>query len=73
MSWVIATLISIPIATWFAATIGQNFFERPLDFVFVPSAALIWLVIVMLISTAASLFPSNRAAQVSVRESLSYE
>lgn len=73
LSWAIAVLISIPIATQFAAAIGQSFFERPLDYVFVPAAPILWFIIVMAISAAASLLPSNRAAQVSVRESLAYE
>lgn len=73
MSWVVACIVSVPISIQFAASIGNAFFSRPLDYVFVPASLGAWFIIVMLISAAASLLPSNRAAQVSVRESLAYE
>ncbi|NDJ36477.1 MAG: ABC transporter permease, partial [Chloroflexi bacterium] len=73
ISWILAAAISVPISSQFAAAIGNAFFERPLDYVFEPLSVGSWFIIVMLIAAAASLVPSNRAAQVSVRESLAYE
>lgn len=73
MSWVLAIALSIPMSYGFAAAIGNAFFDRPMDFTFSVPGAVIWLILVLVISSLASLLPSNRAAQVSVRESLAYE
>ena len=73
ISWILSSILSVPIATAFAVVVGENFFERPMDFTFVPMALVYWFIIVMVISFFASTLPARRAAQVSVHESLSYE
>ncbi|NDJ36571.1 MAG: FtsX-like permease family protein, partial [Chloroflexi bacterium] len=73
ISFVIASLMSIPIAYGFAVGVGLAFFDRPVGLQIAPQAFLLWLLIVVLLASVASLLPANRAAQVSVRESLAYE
>ena len=53
--------------------IGLAFFNRPMTLVLTPLGFGGWLGIVLVLAAAASLLPANRAAQVSVRESLAYE
>jgi ABC-type lipoprotein release transport system permease subunit len=45
----------------------------PLSYVFSWSGVGIWLASVVVISTVASLLPSWRASQVSIRDAISYE
>jgi ABC-type lipoprotein release transport system permease subunit len=45
----------------------------PLDFAYSVSGVLLWLLIVVILSALASLWPALRATRVSVRESLAYE
>ncbi len=73
MSWFFAVLLSVPVSWGFDVFIGNAFFDRPLTFSIEPWSVISWLVIALGIAAVSSLVPSNRAAQVSVRESLSYE
>jgi len=73
LSWLLAVPLSIPGARLFSDMIGDAIVEMPLDFHYSASGMLLWLLIVVLLSALASLWPALRAAQVSVRESLAYE
>jgi putative ABC transport system permease protein len=73
LSWLLAVPLSIPGARLFSDVIGDAIVEMPLDFHYSASGMLLWLLIVVLLSALASLWPALRAAQVSVRESLAYE
>jgi ABC-type lipoprotein release transport system permease subunit len=55
-----------------AAALGQAMFDTDLDYLYNFEAVIIWLVIILLISTLASIIPARNATQVSVRESLAY-
>jgi ABC-type lipoprotein release transport system permease subunit len=57
----------------FVSVVGQAIVQIPLDFAYSASGALMWLLIVMILSALASLWPALRATHVSVRESLAYE
>ena len=73
LSWVIAAPLSYPSAWVFSAAIGRALLEAPLDFSFSIPGLAFWLVIVIVLSAVASLWPALRATQVSVREALAYE
>jgi len=73
ISFVISSLLSLPITYGFVTGIGLAFFNRPMTLVLTPLGFGGWLGIVLVLAAAASLLPANRAAQVSVRESLAYE
>jgi ABC-type lipoprotein release transport system permease subunit len=47
-------------------------FDANLDYQYNFSAVFIWLAIILLISTLASLLPARSATRISVRESLAY-
>jgi putative ABC transport system permease protein len=73
LSWLIAVPFSYPSARAFSDLIGNTVFELPLDFSFSVFGLASWLIIIVVLSALASLWPAIRATQVSVRESLAYE
>ncbi len=73
LSWVLAIPLSIPAVRLFGDMIGEAILELPLDFVYSTQGLVLWLVIVVVLSALASLWPALRAAGVSVREALAYE
>ncbi|MBN1319009.1 MAG: FtsX-like permease family protein [Anaerolineales bacterium] len=72
LSWLIAAPLSYPGAKAFSSAVGIAL-ELPLDFIFSSSGVVLWLVIVLILSTVASLWPALLATRVSVQESLAYE
>lgn len=72
-SWVIAVPLSLPITYAFCYMIGNAFFERVLVFNIVPMGMLIWLIVIIIIATVASILPARRASKMSISETLSYE
>jgi putative ABC transport system permease protein len=72
LSWLIAALLSFIFFRPLANALGQAMFGANLDYQYDFKAVLVWLVIIVVISTLASIVPARNAAQVSVRESLAY-
>ena len=73
VSFVLAVGASVPLSHLLTTIIGLSFLDRPLDFTYAFSSIGYWLVIVLMIGTLASILPARNAANLSVRESLSYE
>ncbi len=73
LSWLLAVPFSYPGARAFSDVIGKQMMELSLDFKYPVSSLVLWLVIVLVLSALASLWPALRATRVSVRESLAYE
>jgi len=73
MSWLIAVPLSYPGALAFSKVVGDTLFQMPLDFDYSAQGVVAWLVIVLILSALASLWPALRATQVTVREALAYE
>jgi len=73
LSWAIAVPISFVIGKPMANALGQAIFSANLDYRYSSEGVLIWLVIVLMISTLASILPARNATRISVRESLAYE
>ncbi|NLE43724.1 MAG: ABC transporter permease [Chloroflexi bacterium] len=73
LSWLIALPFSYPSAFMFGRAVGLALLKVPLDFSYSLSGAMIWLVIVIILSAIASLWPAMKATRVSVREALAYE
>jgi putative ABC transport system permease protein len=71
-SWVVAVPLSFALGQYMAKTLGQVMFSANLDSRYNYSAVLIWLVIVVVISTLASILPARSATRISVRDSLAY-
>jgi putative ABC transport system permease protein len=71
-SWIMAVPLSFAFGQYMAQTLGQVMFSASLDYRYNYSAVLIWLVIVVVISTLASILPARGATRISVRDSLAY-
>ena len=72
LSWLLAGLLSFSLFRPLANALGQAMFGANLDYQYNAGAVVTWLVIILIISTLASILPARNAAQVSVRESLAY-
>jgi putative ABC transport system permease protein len=72
LSAAIAIPFSFPVAWLFAEAVGQAMLIK-MDFCYSAAGLLLWLLIVVALSSLASLWPAVRAAQLSVRETLAYE
>jgi putative ABC transport system permease protein len=68
----VAVPISFAAGRFVAQTLGQVMFSANLDYAYNYVAVLIWLVVVVVISTLASILPSRNATRISVRDSLAY-
>jgi len=73
LSWLLALPLSYPGAQVFSSVVGKALLQMPLDFDYSVGGAVGWLVIVVILSALASLWPALSATQVSVREALAYE
>jgi putative ABC transport system permease protein len=73
LSWLLAVPLSLPGAYVLGTVVGQAIVQIPLDFAYSVSGAFLWLVIIVILSALASLWPTLRAIQVSVHQSLAYE
>ncbi|MBI5300572.1 MAG: ABC transporter permease [Chloroflexi bacterium] len=73
MSFVVALALSVPLARGMSRAVGMAFIQTPLDFAYAWHGIAYWFVIVMIVGTLASIAPALNAANLSVRQSLSYE
>ena len=73
LSWVIAAILAWPISKAVGNFLLWMMFHAGLDFTFEPWGLLIWIVVSIGLSAAASFVPAWRAARVTVREALAYE
>jgi putative ABC transport system permease protein len=72
ISWIIVVPISFVLGKPMANALGMTLFDANLDYQFNFSAVIIWLVIILVISTLASILPARNATAISVRDSLAY-
>jgi len=73
LSWILAIGLSLPLSTLLVRNIGEAFMDYPMTANISPRGILIWVVIVVIISILASLFPALRAVRLTVTEVLAYE
>jgi len=73
MSFVLAVLVSVPITYLLSWIIGVALFQTPIDVVFTYLGYAIWLGLVLVLSTVASIVPARNAARLTIREVLAYE
>jgi putative ABC transport system permease protein len=73
ISWLLGTLLSLPISRMLSSAVGNVLFNFPLDFRFSLLGMTLWLLISVILSALASALPAWNATQVSVREALAYE
>ena len=73
LSTILALPISYPGTVVFANVLGDVIFGNPLTVIVAPLGIFVWFGIVLLVSSAASVAPANRASQISIREAIAYE
>lgn len=73
LGWLLAVMFSIPITALLNSIVGNILLGTPLPFLFDPMGVITWLVGTLLIAILASVQPALYAAQLTVREVLSYE
>ncbi|MCZ7667508.1 MAG: hypothetical protein M5U34_09995 [Chloroflexi bacterium] len=54
-------------------TVGIRFLNAPLNYTFSLPGALIWLLMMIMLSIGATYLPAQQAAQMTIREVLAYE
>jgi len=71
-SWAVAAPLSFGLGKPMANALGQAMFSANLDYAYNVRAVIVWLVIIVIISTLASILPARNATRISVRQSLAY-
>jgi len=72
MSWVIAVPLSLPVSLGVGYLVGMLSFRSPLPLILSPLAVIIWLLVIVIGSIAASAYPARQASRLTVRETLAY-
>jgi putative ABC transport system permease protein len=72
MAWALGAVLSWPFSAWLVRALGDAM-VLPLSYSFSYVGVVVWLALVLVIATIASLLPAWRASQVSIRDAISYE
>lgn len=73
LSWLLGTLLSFPISTLLSNAINLSLFGALAEFTFTPTGVILWLILVLILSSLASVMPARSAAKLTIREILAYE
>jgi len=73
VSWLVGCLLAYPLAQALCDAVGMAMFQTPLTFTFSAVGVLIWLALVVGLTTVASYFPARNACRITIRETLAYE
>jgi putative ABC transport system permease protein len=73
ISFVLAVVLSVPITYGLSYIVSVAVFETPITVIFTYLGYAIWLGLVLLLSTMASIVPAGNAARLTIREVLAYE
>jgi putative ABC transport system permease protein len=73
ISYGLGALLSIPITRLLGDSVINAIFGNSANLAYTPQGYLIWLALVVVLSVFASLIPARNAAQLTIREVLSYE
>lgn len=73
LSWILGALMAIPLSKAFSDVIGVSFVNAPLTLVYSMDGFVTWLVMVIVLSAAASALPAVHATRLTVRDTLAYE
>jgi putative ABC transport system permease protein len=73
ISWGLALLLSVPITLVLNQGVGAAILQGAMDFAFGWNGVMLWLLVVLGVSAAASLLPAWSAVRLTVREVLAYE
>lgn len=73
ISFVLGIILAVPFTYLLSAIVSSAVFATPITVVFTPTGYFIWLGLVILLSTLASVVPARSAARLTIREVLAYE
>ena len=73
ISFGLGTIIAIPFTYLLSNIVSDAVFATPIAVVFTPAGYLIWLGLVIILSSLASVLPARNAARLTIREVLAYE
>jgi putative ABC transport system permease protein len=73
LSFALAIILSIPFTYLLSTIVSLAIFQTPIDVVFTYLGYAIWLALVLVLSTVASILPARNAARLTIREVLAYE
>ena len=73
ISFVLAIVLSFPFTYGLSTIVSLAVFQTPIDVVFTYLGYAIWLGLVLVLSTVASILPARNAARLTIREVLAYE
>jgi putative ABC transport system permease protein len=73
LSWVLGSLLAIPLGRLLGNAVGVPLMGTPLRFSYSMNGMWLWLLLVVLLSALASLVPARNASRLTVREVLAYE
>ncbi len=73
ISWAFGALVSIPIARLLNRAVGVAMLNVPLKFVFSFQGLWLWLIVVLILASLASLIPARSAVRLTVHDVLAYE
>jgi putative ABC transport system permease protein len=73
ISFALAIVLSVPFTYGLSAIVSLAVFQTPIDVVFTYLGSAIWLALVLVLSTFASILPARNAARLTIREVLAYE
>ncbi|HEY5728498.1 MAG TPA: FtsX-like permease family protein [Anaerolineales bacterium] len=73
ISFAMAIILSIPFTYGLSTIVSLAIFQTPIDVVFTYMGYAIWLALVLVLSTIASIVPARNAARLTIREVLAYE
>ena len=73
ISFVLAIILSFPFTYGLSTIVSVAIFQTPINVVFTYLGYAIWLGLVLVLSTFASILPARNAARLTIREVLAYE
>ena len=73
ISFILAIILSFPFTYGLSTIVSLAIFQTPIDVVFTYQGYAIWLALVLILSTFASILPARNAARLTIREVLAYE
>ena len=73
MSWLLGSLLSLPISRGLSNTISYALFNVPATYSFSAVGFIYWFVIAIVLAVVASILPARSATHLTIREAISYE
>ncbi|HUX87783.1 MAG TPA: FtsX-like permease family protein [Chloroflexota bacterium] len=73
LSWLIGSLLALPASRLLSDQFGIAFIQTPLSYVFSLFGVGLWLGVVVVLATLASILPARAASRLTIRDVLAYE